>query len=192
MARPTPNTGRDSWPVTIRPTPKVPRVYQKFVNQLQAAGINPVRENTRTHILALTDKDVEALAGNRELQNADTVDWKAGLKPIKGGLFDETLTGGHGNDSRWAKITLAEPMPSPVMEEPIRRMLNLTKNKFRDVLAGKEQLQGESGPKAIAAALGRIDIDKSIAQTRMEITSNKKTARDDAVRKLGYLKSARA
>jgi DNA-directed RNA polymerase subunit beta len=97
-------------------TPRVPLIYEKFVDSLRGAGINVVRDGSKTHLMALTDKDIDHLAGNRELQNAETVDWQDYMKPKVGGLFDARLTGGHGGRS-WAKITLHEPMPSPVFEE---------------------------------------------------------------------------
>jgi DNA-directed RNA polymerase subunit beta len=173
------------------PLPKVPHVYEKFVNQLKGAGINAVRTGAKTHLMALTDKDVAELASDRELRNVETVDWKGNLKPVQGGLFDENLTGGHGG-SRWAKITLHEPMPNPVMEEPIRRVLGLTERKFLDVLAGREKLGEQTGPKAIATALEQINLPKAIEQAREDIKSGRKTLRDEAVRKLGFLKSADA
>jgi hypothetical protein len=133
------------------PLPKVPHVYEKFVQQLRAAGVNTVRTGTKTHIMALTDKDIDELAGDREIQNTETVDWKGNLKPIKGGLFDETLTGGH-NGNRWSKVTLHEPMPNPVMEEPIRRTLGLTEKQFRAVLAGQENPRVCSEPQATSGS----------------------------------------
>lgn len=168
---------------------KVPYVYEKFVNQLKASGINVLRDGPKTHIMALTDRDIDHLTGDRELQNTETVDWRAGLKEKKGGLFDPTLTGGHGG-TQWAKITLHEPFPSPVMEDPIRRVLGLTENKFLDVIAGKVELGGHTGPAAIQQALSRINLPQAIEQARADIKSGKKTARDAAVRRLGYLKSA--
>lgn len=176
------------------PTPNVPLVYEKFVNQLKASGINVQREGSRTHLMEITNKDVVELAGDRELTGgADgklgTVDWKTGLTPIKGGLFDEKLTGGH-TGNRWAKITLHEPMPNPVMEEPIRRLLGLTHEKFNGVIAGTDELGGKTGPVAIQNALASIDLNKSIQQARADVASGKKTLRDNAVRKLQYLKSA--
>lgn len=173
------------------PLPKVPHVYEKFVNQLRASGVNTVRTGTKTHIMALTDKDIDTLAGEREITSADTVDWKGNLKPIKGGLFDETLTGGHGGN-RWAKITLHEPMPNPIMEEPIRRVLGLTEKQFRSVLAGQEKLGDKSGPAAIHDALKRINVPKAIEQAREDIKSGRKTIRDAAVRRLGFLKGSEA
>jgi len=170
------------------PKPKVPLVYQKFVNELKAAGINVVPDGPNLNIMALTDRDVKALAGGRELKNGETVRLDQGLKPVTGGLFDPTLTGGHQGD-RWSFVRLQEPMPSPVMEEPIRRLLGLTQAKFLDVLAGKERLPTGTGPRAIQQALSEINLPREIAAARMTITSGKRTARDQAVRKLGYLKS---
>lgn len=172
------------------PEPRVPMVYRKFMNQLRAAGINPVARGDRTQIMALTDRDVDELAAGREITSAETVDWKGGLKPIKGGLFDTTLTGGH-NGNRWAYIKLHEPLPNPVMEEPIRRVLGLTEKRFEQVLAGREELGGIRGPKAIAAALGRVDLDKGIAAAKDEFRSGKKAARDQAVRKWNLLSHAK-
>lgn len=171
------------------PLPKVPHVYEKFVNQLKASGVNTVRTGTKTHIMALTDKDIDELAGDREIQNTETVDWKGNLKPVKGGLFDETLTGGH-NGNRWSKITLHEPMPNPVMEEPIRRTLGLTEKQFRGVLAGQEKIGDHTGPKAIYDALAKINLPRAIEQAREDIKSGRKTVRDAAVRRLAFLKGA--
>lgn len=169
--------------------PKVPMVYEKFVNQLQAAGINPVRKGTRTHLMAMTESDVTRLAGDREITGSNTVDWKQGLKPLKGGLFDPKLTGGHGGD-KWSFIRLAEPMPNPAMQEPIMRVLGLTQAKFRDILAGREELQGHTGSRAIAYALDKINLKQALGQAREDIKSSKGDKRNAAVRRLRYFKGA--
>jgi len=171
------------------PMPKVPMVYKKFVDTLRGSGINVVRNGTRFNTLALRDADIDEFAGNREITNSDTVDWKGGLNPVKGGLFDPELTGGHGGN-RWSFIKLSEPMPSPVMEEPIRRVLGLTENKFLDILAGREKLNDRTGPSAIKYALDSINLPRMIENARADIASGKKTRRDEAIRKLKYLKSA--
>jgi DNA-directed RNA polymerase subunit beta len=171
------------------PLPRIPNVYAKFVEQLRGAGINTVRTGNKTNIMALTDTDIDELAGDRELENSETVDWKSNLRPKAGGLFDEKLTGGH-NGNRWSKITLSEPMPNPVMEEPIRRVLGITEKQMREVIAGRAQINNQTGPKAIQTALSNIDVPKAIEQARMDIQSGRKTARDAAVRRLAFLKSA--
>jgi DNA-directed RNA polymerase beta subunit len=176
------------------PTPKVPMVYHKFVDSLRASGVNVVRDGSRMHIMALTDHDIDQMAGDRELKNINTVDWKT-MEPIKGGLFDQKLTGGHmtadGGGNRWSYIKLHRPMPNPAMEEPIRRVLGLTKKQLAETISGEHKLDGHTGPEALQRALGNMNIDKEIERARMEISSGKKTSRDDAVRRLGYLKSAK-
>jgi DNA-directed RNA polymerase subunit beta' len=167
----------------------VPHVYKKFVAQLQASGINVVRKGSQTHLMALTDRDVDELAGDRNLENAETVDWRGGLAPKAGGLFDKTLTGSHGG-GRWSAIPLHEPMVNPVFEEPVRRVLGLTVKKFEDILAGREELDKLKGPAAIQAALKKIDLPQALAQARADVQSGRASVRDAAVRKLGYLAGA--
>ena len=173
-------------------TPKVPFVYNKFVNQLRASGINVVRQGERSHIMAMTNKSVDELVGDRELKNAETVNWK-NMEPIRGGLFDPTMTGGHGGTSgggnMWSFIRLHQPLPNPVMEEPIRHILGLTQKKLQDVIGGKEQLNGKTGAAAIGAALANINLPRALENARADIKSGKKTLRDKAVRRLGYLKT---
>jgi len=175
-------------------TPEVPFVYDKFVNMLKAAGINPVRNGPKTQLMALTDADIDKLAGNRELKNAETVNWKD-MAPVDGGLFSQDLTGGHGSiggggGSRWSYMSLHTPLPNPVMAEPIRRVLGLTKPQFENIIASKDSINGETGPQAIHNALKKIDVTRELAQVREQIKSGKKTKRDDAIRKIGYLKTA--
>lgn len=171
------------------PDPKIPAVYEKFVNQLKSAGINVVSDGGQLHIMALTDKDIDILAGNREIIRGDTVRFEKGLEPVRGGLFDPKLTGGH-HGGRWSYIRLSEPMPNPVMEDPIRYMLGLTKKTFREVLAGRKKLGDFTGPEGIRRALSNINVAQGIEQARAEIKSGRATLRDAAVRKLGYLKAA--
>lgn len=184
----------DYWLAFMRgvtpPQPKVPRVYEKFVNYLKGSGINVVRNSTQLNIMALTDKDVEQLAGTREIQNGETVKFDKDLEPVKGGLFDPTLTGSH-EGNRWSKIRLAQPLPNPVMEEPIRKILGLTQDKFDNIIAGKERTQWGTGPQAIGKALELINLDKELEVARSQIASGKRTWRDEAIKKMGYLKSAK-
>lgn len=169
--------------------PKVPFVYQRFVNQLRSAGVNVTKTGTQTNIMALTDKDVDELAGDRELASANGVDWGNDLREIPGGLFDKAMTGGHGGN-RWSKITLHEPLPNPVMEEPIRHLLGLTKKRFEGVLGGTEVLEGHgTGPRAMQKALSAINVPVAMTQARTLIAAGRASERDSAVRRLGYLKA---
>jgi len=171
--------------------PRVPKVYEKFIAQLQSAGINVVRDGYQTQLMAMTRKDVDTLAGDREITSGETVHFDKDLKPIKGGLFDDALTGGH-HGKRWSFIRLPEPLPNPVMEEPIRRLLGLTGKQYEATLKGDHEVSGYgTGPQAIYKALDNIDIDKEIATAKAQFYSGKASARDAAVRRWGFLKSAK-
>jgi DNA-directed RNA polymerase subunit beta' len=76
------------------------------------------------------------------------------------------------------------------MEEPIRRTLGLTEKQFRNIMAGRENLGDATGPQAIKDALAKINVPKAIEQARQDIQSGRKTARDAAVRRLAFLKTA--
>ena len=169
--------------------PKVPFVYEKFVNTMKAAGVNVVGEGPRQHLMAMTDKDVKQLAGDREVEVGETVNFDDELKPVTGGLFDNRLTGGHGGD-RWSKISLPEPMLNPVFEEPARRLLGLTKPAFEEVLRGQRELpNGQTGMSGVGEMLSGIDVDKRLAQERLTFSTTRGARRDAAARNIGYLKT---
>lgn len=170
------------------PEPHIPKVYEKFVNTLRGAGINVVRSGHKINLMAMTDKDVDVLAEGRQIQSSETVRGDT-LEPVPGGLFDPKLTGGHNGD-RWAYIQLHEPIPNPVMEEPIRRLLNLTQKKFQAVLSGEEKLHGKTGTEAISHALGQIKVDQELEAARELIHNNRGAKRDAAIKRLRYLKYA--
>lgn len=169
-------------------TPTVPKVYTKMVNELKAGGINVVRKGEATQIMALTNSDVKELAGDRRIRTGDTVNFDKDLVSVPGGLFDEKIFGDR-NNGRWAAIDLPVPIPNPVMEEPIRRLLGLTQKEFESTLAGDHAIEGfGSGPLAMKKALEAINVDKEVMKARVAIAGTSKTKRDDAVRRLGYLK----
>jgi DNA-directed RNA polymerase beta subunit len=172
----------------LPPTPQVPFVHKKFVESLRASGIDVERRGHQVHLMALTGPSVNEMTGDRLLTNAETVHWKDGMTPVAGGLFDTRLTGSHGGN-RWAAIALHEPMPNPVMAEPIRHLLGLTGTNFEKILAGQAELNGKKGPSAIYEALSRINVDKELDYARDAAETSRGQARDLAVRKLGYLKA---
>lgn len=173
------------------PPPKTPMIWEKFVSQLKSAGINVIPDGPRLNIMAMTSKDIERMAGGRYLENGETVQFDKRLEPIRGGLFDKSLTGGHGG-RQWAAVKLDEPYPSPVMEEPIRRVLGLTQKDFEAVLAGKKPIGDYgTGPKALEKALSSIDVDRELDAARHAYKHGRKSNKDAALRKVEYLKSAK-
>jgi DNA-directed RNA polymerase subunit beta len=181
------------------PTPQMPSAYKKFTNMLRAAGINIQKDGNKLHLTAMTDKDVDKFSGGK-ITNPGTVRWiqeykrgvfgEKSMEPVEGGLFDRGVTGGHGG-SKFAHIELSEPMPSPVMEDPIRRLLGLTGAQYEDVIAGERDIPGYgTGGKAVRNALARIDVKKSVTDLEQEVkTATSASARDNAVKKLGYMRT---
>ena len=170
------------------PPAEVPTVYKKFISQLQASGINVVSAGTGLQLMAMTDKDVDELAGGRELQNVETLDANK-LTGIPGGLFDPQV---FGDGTKWGSLPLSSPTLNPVFEDPARRLLGLTQKQFEDVIAGREELPrfGGKGPQAIADALRSLKLPREIGLARQEIAKRRGAGRDAAVRRLGYLLSA--
>lgn len=167
--------------------PTIPSQYEGFVQRLQSMGVNPVRKGTQTQLMAMTDKDVDQLAGGREVTVADTVDMFKDLSPIKGGLFDERL---FGDGDRFAYIQLKEAVPNPVFEEPLRKILGVTEKVYRGLIAGEQELPGYGrGLEGLRNKLKSMDVDEEIKVAREQIAGTKKTARDAAVKRLGYLKA---
>lgn len=166
------------------------RQYDRFLSYLKAAGIDPEKKGTQTHLKPLTPTKVKELAGDREVTVPQTVDAFKDNKPIKGGLLDPDLFGDPNTGSeKWAKITLPEAMPNPVFEEPIRKLFDITEEKYRNVLAGKDTLNGVSGPQAFAKALQEYDVTKELEQARRDFHGSKKTLKDKAAKKMQYLKA---
>lgn len=168
--------------------PGVPFIYQKFMNTLRAGGVNVVEKGDITSIMPQTDKDIDELAQGRVIESSQMVD--SDFHPVKGGLFDLGSTGGMGGN-RWSMIVLPEAVPNPMMEEPVRRVLGMTAKKMEAVLSGREQLNGKTGGDAIKAALSRLDVDAEIEKARADVQNRRGSQRDNAIKVLGYLKSAK-
>lgn len=168
--------------------PGVPFIYEKFINTLKAGGINTRREGDVISIMPLTDKDVDAIS-NGPIADSGGVNAK-NLDPVPGGLFDKGITGGLiGN--RWSHIQLPDPIPNPIMEEPVRRVLGLTKQGLRDVLSGRADLNGKTGGLALSDALAAIDVDKAMDRYKADVSRLKGANRDNAAKALRFLNAAK-
>lgn len=183
------------------PTPDVPNMYKKLLVMMQGAGINVDKRGEYTHLSSMTDKDIDRLSAG-EITSPATVKWLSeygreafgdkSMNPVDGGLFDRSITGGHGGN-RFSHVTLTEPLPQPAMEDPIRTLLGLTKDQYSKVISGEEELPGVgSGGKAIKAALSRIDMNQSIDGLRTTIQTASRSKRDAAIKQLKYLEGLKA
>ena len=163
------------------PTPDVPFVYRKFMDDLKAAGVNVVKKGNYTHIMAMTDKDIDKMSRG-EIKKSDTLDYNS-MDPIPGGLFDLGKTGGH-RGTGWSHFELKEPMPNPVMEESIRRLLGITEKTFRGILSGELPIgENETGGTGLRNALARINIDKELANVKAVVADGPASKRDPAIKK---------
>lgn len=171
------------------PAPGVPFVYTKAMNLLRAGGINVVEGQRSTDIMPMTDKDTDKMTQGRVISNSRMLD--SDMTELKGGLFDPYMTGGSGSHTRWAAINLPEPIPNPVMEEPVRRVLGLTGKRLQAVIGGTEKIDGLTGGAALSAALSKIDIDAEIARQKDIVRKSRGSARDNAVKVIGYLAGAK-
>jgi hypothetical protein len=164
------------------PAPKTPFIFNKFINSLKAAGINVERKGDKFHLKAMTDADVDAIAPH-EVRNDGTVDRDGNPEP--GGLMDHALHGGP-EGLQFSRIQLDSPTSNPLFEEPLRRFLGLTQNKYRDVIAGRETLNGKTGADAIVQAAKGVNLDEVIKNAKETIRSGRKSRRDDAVKLLHF------
>jgi len=149
--------------------PGEPLVHKKFFSHLTGAGIFVKKTPQGVSIFALTNKDVGELAGPRELKSRDTYEAR-NFRPIDGGLFGQDIFGINGD--KWGYIQLDEPVPNPVMEEPLARLLGIPEKKFADVASGKASINGISGGVAMKAALEKMDLAAESAKA----LNNYKTA----------------
>lgn len=170
------------------PTPEVPFVYTKFLAMLKAAGANVQKKGDVLQIMPLTDDEIKKLSSG-EIKNAKFLNSKD-FSPEKGGFFDMGITGGV-TGKFWSHINLPEPMPSPIMEKPIRTLMNMTENEYRDVVAGKTLVDGKVGGAAIKSFLDKLDIPKEIAKIRRDLPNTKQSNKDHLIKKLMYLKGLR-
>lgn len=160
--------------------PGEPTVYKKFFSHLKGAGINVKRTDTGIQIFPLTDNGAKELTGSRELNSTDTFTAKD-YQPIQGGLFGKDLFGQDWDE--WAYIQLDEPLPNPIMEDPIRRIFRLTQKQFEGIVSGKETINGETGGKAIYNALKNLNVPLEAAKALQEYKEASKSKKDDALKR---------
>ena len=160
--------------------PGEPLVHKKFFAHLTGAGIRVKKTPQGVSIFALTNKDVNELANTRELRSRDTYEAR-NFRPIDGGLFGQDIFGMDG--TKWGYIQLDEPVPNPVMEEPLARLLGIPEKKFADVAAGRETINGISGGESMKKALEKIDLGAESAKALSNFKSMSPSGKDKALKR---------
>ena len=160
--------------------PGEPLVHKKFFAHLTGAGIEVKKTPQGVSIFALTNKDVSELAGPRELKSRDTYEAR-NFRPIDGGLFGQDIFGINGD--KWGYIQLDEPVPNPVMEEPLARLLGIPEKKFADVASGKEEINGIRGGAAMKEVLSKIDLASESAKALNNYKSATASGKDKMLKR---------
>ena len=166
--------------------PGSPLVYKKFRELLRASGVELRESKTEDYIFAMTDTKAKDLTGDRRLQNASTYGTKS-QSPLPGGLFDPEMTGSKGDGGRWSYIQLPAPMPNPIMAEPMRAILGMTRKQFESIASGQEQVEGKTGGDAIQGMLEGINIRNEKDKALDDIKHGAKSKRDQAIKRFNYL-----
>lgn len=167
------------------PSPDVPFVYSKFVAMMKAAGSNVEKKGDVINISPLTDKETMEMSKGKirepKFLSAKTLD------PERGGFFDIGMTGGLAGKF-WTHLDLKEPLPSPIMEKPIKSILGISDKEFRAIVSGTEEVDGFRGGAAIKHMLGKINVDKEITKIEKDLPDTVKSKKDVLIKKLLYLK----
>jgi len=160
--------------------PGEPEVNKKFFAHLQASGVNVRKTPTEISVFALSNQDVNQLAGPREVKTRDTFETK-NFRPIDGGLFGQDVFGINGD--RWGYIKLDEPMPNPVMEDPLARLLNIPVKQFSAVAAGKAEINGMKSGADIKKALEKINLEAEARAAEKAFKDAPASKRDAALKR---------
>lgn len=169
------------------PTPKVPFVFEKFKGYLQGMGLDMVKDGNELILQPLTDEKVRRMS-NGALKDPGRAILGKNLKPEKGGIYDEEITGGV-DGKKWSHIELPERIPNPIFEKPIRSLLGLTGPQYENVVSGRGQLKGKTGPGAIVSALQTIDTKGELEKLEKEAPLLRSSKLDAANKRIKYLRA---
>lgn len=164
----------------IPTVPGEPLIHKKFFSHLQGSGVN-VRKTARgISVFALSNGDIDELAGPREVTTRDTYEAK-NFRPIDGGLFGQDIFGINGD--KWGYIKLDEPLPNPVMEEPLARLLRIPDKQFVAVASGAAEVDGMKSAADIKDRLKAINLDTESAAAKKELEDAPLSMKDKALKR---------
>ena len=190
---------------TPLPPPTPTFAFKKFTDYLKAAGINMEKQGHTFVLSPLTDRQIEHMSSGALPHPDQKLSYKINAKkellPKAGGLFDERFTGGHGG-TKWSHINLAEPVPNPVFEGPIKSLTGLKQKEFDALMAGRmavtpkgeltaDTKQGLVGGAAIQQLLKHIDVEQGLKAARRDLDAALPAKVDVALKRVKYLEALR-
>jgi len=143
------------------PPPKVNFAFDKLLTYLKSAGVDTRKDGHTLTLTPFLDSDVKNISSGKLSDPGHMLVGK-NLTSIKGGLFDEDITGGKSG-KKWSHIKLEEKMPHPIYESAIISILKYTKPQF------EKTLDSPDGNKEIEKALSQINIDDEIKKSTKEL-----------------------
>jgi DNA-directed RNA polymerase beta' subunit len=186
------------------PPPRPTYSFHRFTELIKGAGINVEKKGDNFVLSPMTDKQILAMSKGAIKDPVSAVHSKKDaatgeFKPIRDGLFDEKVMGGHGGVN-WGHVPLAEPIPHPVFEEPIKKLLGITQDTYMGLMSGKmsvnpitKTLQANSsglvGGNAFKTLLGKIDVKKELEAATKELSSARSSQVNPIYKKVRYLKA---
>jgi intein/homing endonuclease len=166
--------------------PGEPLVNKKFYAHLRGSGINIRRQKDRVELFGASDNDMQELTQKREVKSTNTFNAKT-FEPMEGGLFGSDVFGIEGD--QWGFVQLDEPVPNPVMEDSLRRILNMKVKDFRAVAAGQMELDGEVGGQALLSKLEQLNPKAEMRKELDTIKGSTGQKRDSAIKRYRALAS---
>ena len=160
--------------------PGVPKVQQRFFEHLRGAGVNTRRTPQGLSVFALSNSDVNSLAGTRELKSRDTYNAKD-YTPMDGGLFGKDIFGVDGR--AWGYIQLDEPVPNPVMADPLAKLLRMSNKQFEAVASGTGEFDGMSNSAQLKERLSKIDLEVESEKAKQEYKDAPAAKKDAALKR---------
>lgn len=168
------------------PPAKVPFAYDKFENYLRAMRVNPVKEGSKIALMPFTEQQVRKMSSG-ELKNPNLAVIGKNMEAEKGGLFDPAVTGGL-QGTNWSHIKLSEPIPNPLFEEAVQKVLDIDKTEFRAILSGQKKVDGKIGGEAIEAMLKGVDVKAEREKLEAQVRGLKSGARSKTHKRLRIFK----
>ena len=181
----------------VKPPPTPSFAYKKFEAYLKGAGVNVKRNGSKFVLQPMTDKATLDL-GPKEVKEPLFLRSKD-LTAQKGGFLDPFIFG--RNEDQWGHLALAEPIPNPIFEDPIRSLTGMDKKKFMGVVAGELFLdpasgqwnaehRGLTGGLAIQELLKKINVDDALKSwTDKAKTATRPQKLDEANKRIKYLRA---
>lgn len=164
------------------PTEK--KTFTRFTAILKQAGIKMERDNNEFILGPLTDKDIISESSG-EISTAKRLEAK-NMSPENDGLFDPAITGGLAG-TKWAHVTLAEPVINPVFEDAVKLLLDVNSTELHDMYI-------EKGAGEIKKLLNKINVEEELHNLKKTVNSGKLAgaALDKAVKKIKVLEALKS